>query len=783
MEYVNSVNWSGILEPYMAGCEWFTDMLSEPIPPDWNPQLASAGPATPAPPTNDSLAVSTHVDTPSSQPHQVGNPNMDDHVIPVAFGDIQTSAAGDDNSPQAVSVEDLGPFEIVTTGITQAEQMTAGTFDPASLAQAPMILNSGSMDQTHTNYYTCDASNQMGTLAATHSMGIDQAQYSAAIRNYHNPAQLYRTSAGEYFNKVPVSSYATPPVEHAVDAFGPFPSQQMVPSPGSHTGTPPYRVAAAGVHQGFNTPGNQLKTTSATHSGSTSSSSGMRFQRHSIPQPGALDPRQFFSPTQVEFGQQPLGLSTAATQQGAQSVAESSQVFVKTLQSSPPVHSPKQPSYGRVVAAGAPTISGGDVQGGVKEIASKEPVSMHSGPDTTAVFHQAPTALQPQSPAPQPSYAPDVRMLMDPAAYNVNTATKFGSLTEAREANRSQSAIQADDTIPTLEIQKRAIVKALTDAVLGTTHAEDNPGMIKPFTDGKYSVSRVETACWELLESMISRQTAGPLVSGVGSKRKTLGDTMTFAERLTKILEYLATQKTICKHLLDPLYMHQFVDDPVAAYKRVIANKSLNKRKGEVMNAGKEALGAKKTTKPPPSQSEAVGQQPIVAANVTPITTPGSVSTGGNVTPTPTGGRRSMASSAHGAPSVSTNPGDPNFMILPGNTGSLSRLGQSPNVLPAVAARIAGHGHRIVSPTSHPRFSTGFPPPPLAHQHLASQPPTCVRPRELLHHAEETLAGIMQRSRAGSPQPQTAGPAQNDRKRRVSDTDFEENPSSGKRQH
>ena len=89
--------------------------------------------------------------------------------------------------------------------------------------------------------------------------------------------------------------------------------------------------------------------------------------------------------------------------------------------------------------------------------------------------------------------------LMDPAAYNVDVETKYSSLTEAREANRTPSGLREDDTLPTTDIQKRAIVKALTNAMLSTENAEDNPGMVKPFHEGKFGSARVEAVCWELL--------------------------------------------------------------------------------------------------------------------------------------------------------------------------------------------------------------------------------------------------------------------------------------------
>ena len=64
------------------------------------------------------------------------------------------------------------------------------------------------------------------------------------------------------------------------------------------------------------------------------------------------------------------------------------------------------------------------------------------------------------------------------------------------------------------------------------------------------------------------------------------------------------TRKTICKHLLDPYYLFQFIDDPVASQKRVVANKNLNKRKGHIMNAGKKIFGKSSPASSPQTKLE-----------------------------------------------------------------------------------------------------------------------------------------------------------------------------------
>lgn len=53
----------------------------------------------------------------------------------------------------------------------------------------------------------------------------------------------------------------------------------------------------------------------------------------------------------------------------------------------------------------------------------------------------------------------------------------------------------------------------------------------------------------------------------------------------------MKTRKTICKHLLEPVYIHRFIDDPAGIRKSIASNQSLNKRKGALIDAGKKAMG------------------------------------------------------------------------------------------------------------------------------------------------------------------------------------------------
>ncbi|PGH08084.1 hypothetical protein AJ79_06084 [Helicocarpus griseus UAMH5409] len=168
---------------------------------------------------------------------------------------------------------------------------------------------------------------------------------------------------------------------------------------------------------------------------------------------------------------------------------------------------------------------------------------------------------------------------------------QFSSVAEANAWRAFQVQVDYDPTIPTTVEEKRKLVAQMLKAMKSVEYAEDNEGMIRPFREQKHNPIRMEIVCWNILDSCISRHENGPLLAIYDSKSKSTGQIPTFAERMEKIIECLWTQKTICKHLLDAYYMFTFVDDPVCSRNRVVANKNLNKRKGEVMNAGKKALG------------------------------------------------------------------------------------------------------------------------------------------------------------------------------------------------
>ncbi|PGH36199.1 hypothetical protein GX50_00883 [[Emmonsia] crescens] len=218
------------------------------------------------------------------------------------------------------------------------------------------------------------------------------------------------------------------------------------------------------------------------------------------------------------------------------------------------------------------------------------PFSANPGGSESAApaTHHQPTEMKVENTAPTSPTSPTSQGGPDPEL-------QFSCVEEANAWRAFEVQVDYDPTIPKTPEAKHKIVTEMVKAMKSIEFAEDNEGMIRPFREQKHSPIRMEIVCWNIMDSCISRHENGPLLAIYDGKAKNAGQIPTFRERMEKIIECLWTQKTICKHLLDAYYLFTFVDDPVCAKNRVVANKNLNKRKGEVMNAGKKALGHSRT--------------------------------------------------------------------------------------------------------------------------------------------------------------------------------------------
>ncbi|GAB1199559.1 hypothetical protein APSETT444_008909 [Aspergillus pseudonomiae] len=345
------------------------------------------------------------------------------------------------------------------------------------------------------------------------------------------------------------------------------------------------------------------------------------------------------------------------------------------------------------------TVGGGELGGGARP--SSLPTSAHLNSS-----HESETAFTDVN---VPLIVRDYQKLMDPLNNNVDVDTYYASLEEANESQRPSVRLPEDPTIPRTQVQKRAIVKQMCNAMASTHRAQDNKPMIKPFKEGRYSDRRMEAACWQVLvsrkcrflatlltyfeETAIERHTFGPLLSAFDVKPKN-HEVVTFATRIDKIIECLMLHKTICKHLLDPLYVYHFVDDPVQAEKRVVANRLLNKRKGEVMNAGKQVLGSRKPGAKKRSSKAAKAVTP--PTDEAPSDTPASSSTGVEGTLTPDGLTRVVkAEQMSSSPMLSIGTPTPTY------TAATQQYSSTPMMGSVAMSHL--HNRRMTAPTSHPR--------------------------------------------------------------------------------
>lgn len=170
-----------------------------------------------------------------------------------------------------------------------------------------------------------------------------------------------------------------------------------------------------------------------------------------------------------------------------------------------------------------------------------------------------------------------------------NVQASFAWRVQTRVLNEQTSN---DRTLPKTIEQKKAAVKLVFKAFKSIALATDNPGMLKAFGEQKHDNRHVETICWTVVEGCIDRCLKGPLVNAYEpEKAKNTASIKTFAARLDAIVESLSRQKTICKHLLDAPYLNKFLDDPVGSRQRVESNRKLNKKKGGMMEIGKNAMG------------------------------------------------------------------------------------------------------------------------------------------------------------------------------------------------
>lgn len=215
-----------------------------------------------------------------------------------------------------------------------------------------------------------------------------------------------------------------------------------------------------------------------------------------------------------------------------------------------------------------------------------------------------------------------------------DTGTVFPDELAAREYREVLlvSKQQHDTSIPQTPDAKRAHVKVLFKAFkcvpqTSTDNSdsdsekdkkngrpEDGDRTRMPFIHQSHDNNLVECLCWDILEACIWRSKKSQnLVDAWEPEKFKYKSKWTFAERFDRIVQTMATSKTICKHLFDVGYVYKIVDDPVASAKRVQANKTLNTKKAAVMKRGKEAVaGDDKYTKRVKIQSDEETEEQVL---------------------------------------------------------------------------------------------------------------------------------------------------------------------------
>ncbi|KZF19319.1 hypothetical protein L228DRAFT_241563 [Xylona heveae TC161] len=156
-----------------------------------------------------------------------------------------------------------------------------------------------------------------------------------------------------------------------------------------------------------------------------------------------------------------------------------------------------------------------------------------------------------------------------------------------------------DPTIPRTNNDCQRYVKRLFLAMSNLENTRDNaPGESgtpdKPsqawrsFHTGKYSAKQIQAVCWELLMKCIDRQQRGPLVpEWQRTSNKAVADFPTLSDRVEEVCKALTFHKTVCKRLMDSIYIDGLVDNPKAHMDRAVSNKKVNLRKADVIRAGR----------------------------------------------------------------------------------------------------------------------------------------------------------------------------------------------------
>ncbi|KAI9832218.1 MAG: hypothetical protein M1826_002222 [Phylliscum demangeonii] len=146
-----------------------------------------------------------------------------------------------------------------------------------------------------------------------------------------------------------------------------------------------------------------------------------------------------------------------------------------------------------------------------------------------------------------------------------------------------------DDNSPGDRIWVEFITHAIVDLQATIDYPNYVAGVKVPqaflnFARNKYSMDKIQLLAWKILYKCKQKFRNGYLVPEWQQTRKPAN----FNDFVSLIG---LVQKTVCKRLLDPPFLDEFVDHPQAVLKRAEQNKRLNTNKARQIREGRRALG------------------------------------------------------------------------------------------------------------------------------------------------------------------------------------------------
>ncbi|KAL9104560.1 MAG: hypothetical protein Q9163_000534 [Psora crenata] len=127
--------------------------------------------------------------------------------------------------------------------------------------------------------------------------------------------------------------------------------------------------------------------------------------------------------------------------------------------------------------------------------------------------------------------------------------------------------------------QDKILVSCLVTAMRDMDETEDNPGMLDTWL--------------RIMKEKVGKIEKEIMYKAHGQKPEPLGEKRPIYVYESFKQRFDATQKTVCKHLLEDPYVYQVVDDPMHALRRVRNNRRVNQQKKEAIDEGRKRLGLK----------------------------------------------------------------------------------------------------------------------------------------------------------------------------------------------